>query len=200
MSTPQVDQGRGGALPGGHQPTAQATGARQDPAAHGAAPAGKARHQAWPALPPGSWLGVLGGGQLGRMFCQAAQRLGYRVCVLDPEEDCIAGRVADRHLRADYLDERALAELGRLCAAVTTEFENVPVAALNRLAELTWRFYNGINYLGRLLNKESIKPFETAGINAKIIENQIVMNDTSESTMNSKTLAKNKSYHIMSKK
>ena len=137
MSTPQVDQGRGGALPGGHQPTAQATGARQDAAVHGAAPAGKARHQAWPALPPGSWLGVLGGGQLGRMFCQAAQRLGYRVCVLDPEEDCIAGRVADRHLRADYLDERALAELGRLCAAVTTEFENVPAAALNRLAELT---------------------------------------------------------------
>lgn len=91
----------------------------------------------WRALPPGSWLGVLGGGQLGRMFCQAAQRLGYRVCVLDPEEDCIAGRVADRHLRADYLDERALAELGRLCAAVTTEFENVPAAALNRLAELT---------------------------------------------------------------
>lgn len=95
------------------------------------------RHEDWTPLPPGSWLGVLGGGQLGRMFCQAAQRLGYRVCVLDPEEDCIAGRVADRHLRADYLDERALAELGRLCAAVTTEFENVPAEALNLLAGFT---------------------------------------------------------------
>ena len=48
----------------------------------------------WKPLPPGSWLGVLGGGQLGRMFCQAAQRLGYRVCVLDPDTDGIAARVA----------------------------------------------------------------------------------------------------------
>ncbi|MDO4232306.1 MAG: 5-(carboxyamino)imidazole ribonucleotide synthase [Lautropia sp.] len=91
----------------------------------------------WAPLPPGSWLGVLGGGQLGRMFAQAAQRLGYRVCVLDPDADCIAGRVADRLICADYEDERGLAELGRLCAAVTTEFENVPAAALNRLAGMT---------------------------------------------------------------
>ena len=61
-------------------------------------------------------------------------------------------------------------------------------------------FTMGLIILEDFLNKEPIKPFETAGINAKIIENQIVMNDTSESAMNSKTLAKNKSYHIMSKK
>jgi phosphoribosylaminoimidazole carboxylase, ATPase subunit len=91
----------------------------------------------WEPLPPGSWLGVLGGGQLGRMFCQAAQRLGYRVCVLDPELDGIASRVADRHICAAYLDEAALQELGELCQAVTTEFENVPAAALERLAALT---------------------------------------------------------------
>lgn len=91
----------------------------------------------WTMVPPGSWLGVLGGGQLGRMFCQAAQRMGYRVCVLDPDADSIAGRVADRQLCADYLDDAALTQLGRLCAAVTTEFENVPAAALQRLAELT---------------------------------------------------------------
>ena len=54
----------------------------------------------WKPLPPGSWLGVLGGGQLGRMFCQAAQRLGYRVCVLDPDADGIAARVADHRIRA----------------------------------------------------------------------------------------------------
>lgn len=65
----------------------------------------------WKPLPPGSWLGVLGGGQLGRMFCQAAQRLGYRVCVLDPDADGIAARVADHHIRADYLDDAALVEL-----------------------------------------------------------------------------------------
>jgi 5-(carboxyamino)imidazole ribonucleotide synthase len=86
-------------------------------------------------LPPGAWLGVLGGGQLGRMFTHAAQALGYRVCSLDHDEDGPAGSVADRHLRADYLDEAALDELGRLCAAVTTEFENVPAAALERLAQ-----------------------------------------------------------------
>ncbi|HYF60039.1 MAG TPA: 5-(carboxyamino)imidazole ribonucleotide synthase [Burkholderiaceae bacterium] len=85
-------------------------------------------------LPPGTWLGLLGGGQLGRMFCMAAQSLGYRVCVLDPGADSPAGAVADRHLRADYVDAAALDELARTCAAATTEFENVPAGALERLA------------------------------------------------------------------
>jgi 5-(carboxyamino)imidazole ribonucleotide synthase len=89
-----------------------------------------------PSLPlmPGAWLGMLGGGQLGRMFCMAAQSLGFRVCVLDPATDSPAGSVADRHLRADYLDEAALTELGQLCGAVSTEFENVPAQALELLA------------------------------------------------------------------
>jgi 5-(carboxyamino)imidazole ribonucleotide synthase len=86
------------------------------------------------AIPPGAWLGLLGGGQLGRMFCMAAQSLGYRVAVLDPADDSPAGTVADRHLAADYLDARSLAELRALCAAATTEFENVPAAALEFLA------------------------------------------------------------------
>ena len=83
---------------------------------------------------PGEWLGVLGGGQLGRMFCMAAQSLGYRVCVLDPAPDSPAGAVADRQIRADYTDSGALAELAGLCRAVTTEFENVPAESLERLA------------------------------------------------------------------
>jgi len=87
-----------------------------------------------PPLPPGAWLGLLGGGQLGRMFCMAAQSLGYRVCVLDPGADSPAGSVADRHIQADYLDAAALDEMARLCGAATTEFENVPAAALDRLA------------------------------------------------------------------
>ena len=86
------------------------------------------------AIPPGSWLGLLGGGQLGRMFCMAAQSLGYKVCVLDPGHDSPAGAVADDHIAADYLDEAALTELGRRCRAATTEFENVPAAALEFLA------------------------------------------------------------------
>jgi 5-(carboxyamino)imidazole ribonucleotide synthase len=85
-------------------------------------------------LPPGSWLGMMGGGQLGRMFCMAAQSLGYRVCVLDPAANSPAGAVADDHLRAGYLDEAALAELARRCPAISTEFENVPAGALERLA------------------------------------------------------------------
>jgi 5-(carboxyamino)imidazole ribonucleotide synthase len=87
-----------------------------------------------PPLPPGTWLGLLGGGQLGRMFCMAAQSLGYRVCVLDPGADSPAGRIAERHLKADYLDAAALDELARSCRAATTEFENVPARALERLA------------------------------------------------------------------
>ena len=86
-------------------------------------------------IPPGSWLGLLGGGQLGRMFCMAAQSLGYKVCVLDPSHDSPAGAVADDHIAADYLDEAALTELGRRCRAATTEFENVPAAALEFLAQ-----------------------------------------------------------------
>lgn len=80
---------------------------------------------------------MLGGGQLGRMFCMAAHSLGYRVCVLDPGADSPAGSIAERHLRADYVDEDALAELARTCAAVTTEFENVPARALDWLASRT---------------------------------------------------------------
>ncbi|MCX7891338.1 MAG: 5-(carboxyamino)imidazole ribonucleotide synthase [Burkholderiales bacterium] len=85
-------------------------------------------------IQPGGWLGLLGGGQLGRMFTMAAQSMGYRVAVLDPGEHSPAGSVADRHIRADYLDPDGLAELAGLCHGVTTEFENVPARALEYLA------------------------------------------------------------------
>lgn len=85
-------------------------------------------------IEPGGWLGLLGGGQLGRLFCMAAQHLGYKVCVVDPAADSPAGAIAERHLQADYLDAAALAELATLCRAVTTEFENVPARALEILA------------------------------------------------------------------
>ena len=90
--------------------------------------------QAPPPLPAGAWLGLLGGGQLGRMFCMAAQSLGYKVAVLDPGNDSPAGSVADRHVVADYLDADGLATLRDLCRGATTEFENVPSAALEILA------------------------------------------------------------------
>ncbi len=104
-------------------------------AAHGVAAGNRKRRGGHDGIvPPGAWLGLLGGGQLGRMFCMAAQSLGYKVAVLDPGADSPAGSVADRHLRADYLDHKALGELAELVAAATTEFENVPAAALDFLA------------------------------------------------------------------
>jgi 5-(carboxyamino)imidazole ribonucleotide synthase len=87
-----------------------------------------------PVVPGAGSLGVLGGGQLGRMFVHAAQALGYRVWVLEPDAASPAGSAADGHLRAAYDDDAALGELEQLCAAVSTEFENVPAAALRRLA------------------------------------------------------------------
>ena len=84
---------------------------------------------------PGAMLGLLGGGQLGRMFTMAAQTMGYRVSVLDPAADSPAGNIAEHHLCADYLDERALHELGSTCAAITTEFENISSIALEYLAQ-----------------------------------------------------------------
>jgi len=85
-------------------------------------------------IAPGQWLGMMGGGQLGRMFCHAAQSLGYKVAVLDPAQECPAGVVADRHIRAAYDDPAGLDELAGLCRAITTEFENVPSESLRRLA------------------------------------------------------------------
>ena len=84
---------------------------------------------------PGATLGVLGGGQLGRMFVHAAQQMGYFTVVLDPDANSPAGRVSHQYLVADYNDPQALAQLGGLCAAVTTEFENVPAASLAALVE-----------------------------------------------------------------
>ena len=86
------------------------------------------------SIKPGAMLGLLGGGQLGRMFIMAAQSMGYRVTVLDPANNGPASSMAERHLRADYLDPDALRELGSSCAAVTTEFENVPAESLKILA------------------------------------------------------------------
>ena len=88
-----------------------------------------------PLLPQaGVTLGVMGGGQLGRMFVHAAQAMGYRTAVLDPDPESPAGLVSHQHIVAAYDDPAALAQLGALCAAVTTEFENVPAHALRTLA------------------------------------------------------------------
>ena len=83
---------------------------------------------------PGATLGVMGGGQLGRMFVQAAQQMGYFTAVLDEADDSPAGCIAHHHIRTAYTDEKGLQQLIDCCAAITTEFENVPAAALKTLA------------------------------------------------------------------
>lgn len=82
---------------------------------------------------PNAMLGILGGGQLGRMFTMSARAMGYRVTVLDPDPESPAGGLADVHLRAAYDDPDALRSLAETCAAVTTEFENVPAESMRYL-------------------------------------------------------------------
>ena len=83
---------------------------------------------------PGSTIGMLGGGQLGRMFTIAARNMGYEVIVLDPDVNSPAGMLATRHICADYSDPAALTTLSQDCDVVTTEFENIPASTLEHLA------------------------------------------------------------------
>ena len=85
----------------------------------------------------GATLGVLGGGQLGRMFAIAGLRMGYKIWVFDPDPGSPAGQIATRHFQTDYHDEEALKEFGHGCDAVTIEFENIPSDSVRVLSGLT---------------------------------------------------------------
>ena len=87
------------------------------------------------AILPGSTIGVLGGGQLGRMFAMAARRLGYRLHTLAPEHDTPTGQIADVAIEASYDDLDAIRAFARAVDVVTFEFENVPAAAAAEAAE-----------------------------------------------------------------
>lgn len=96
----------------------------------------KQTHPRQPLLPNTrhSWLGIMGGGQLGRMFAQSAQSMGYQVAVLEPEAGCPTAQLAQHHIRTDYEDEQGLQQLLEVAPRVTTEFENVPASSLEQLA------------------------------------------------------------------
>ncbi len=87
-------------------------------------------------LLPAKTIGVLGGGQLGRMFAHSAERLGYRVHIFEPSADCPAGEVAAREINAPYTDAIALQEFARSCDVVTYEFENIPAEPLRGIEPL----------------------------------------------------------------
>ncbi|KAF1304744.1 5-(carboxyamino)imidazole ribonucleotide synthase [Enterococcus sp. JM9B] len=89
-------------------------------------------------LMPGATIGIVGGGQLGRMMTLSAKKMGFRVGVLDPTEDCPTAQVADWHIVASYEDVFALEELARRCDVITYEFENVSVDALNAILPLAY--------------------------------------------------------------
>lgn len=86
-------------------------------------------------LPANSMIGIIGGGQLGRMLAIAAARLGYRTTILEPQEDCPASQTANRHIIAAYDDEHGLSELAVTCAVVTYEFENIDADPTRAMAE-----------------------------------------------------------------
>jgi len=88
-------------------------------------------------IAPGATLGVFGGGQLGRMFTHAAQRLGYRVIVFTDEIDSPAGQVAQETIQADYLEPDAVRKFAERVEVITLEFENIAVEAIARAAEIT---------------------------------------------------------------
>ncbi len=87
------------------------------------------------SLKPGSTIGIIGGGQLGRMLAMAAARFGYETIILEPQAGCPAAQVANRQIVAAYDDPKALAELAAASDVITYEFENVPVSAADKLAE-----------------------------------------------------------------
>ncbi len=82
-------------------------------------------------LPQGATIGILGGGQLGRMLSVAASRLGYKTCIFEPGGDCPASHVANNHFQAGYDDADALQRFAQSADVVTYEFENIPTAALD---------------------------------------------------------------------
>ncbi|PEQ12053.1 5-(carboxyamino)imidazole ribonucleotide synthase [Novosphingobium sp. PC22D] len=90
-------------------------------------------------IAPGSTIGILGGGQLGRMLAVAAAQLGYRCHIFAPEADSVAAEVSAEFTCAEWDDAEAMARFARSCAVVTYEFENVPVAPLAAIGEVPLR-------------------------------------------------------------
>ena len=88
-------------------------------------------------LPAGSVIGIIGGGQLGRMLSVAASRLGYKTCIFEPGGDCPASHVSNYHFQKPYEDTAALEQFAQAVDVVTYEFENIPTEALAAVASHT---------------------------------------------------------------
>jgi 5-(carboxyamino)imidazole ribonucleotide synthase len=106
-----------------------------------------------PLLFPPATIGIVGGGQLGRMIAFEAKRMGYRVIVLDPKLDAPAGQVVDEQILADYGDLDALRDLASRCDVLTYEFEHIDAEALRILENEGARIYPQTKTLKRIKNK-----------------------------------------------
>ncbi|MDB5450159.1 MAG: purK [Phenylobacterium sp.] len=113
-------------------------------------------------LAPGSTIGILGGGQLGRMLAEAASRLGFDVAVLEREADSPAGRIAAHTIVAPYDDAEALEALAGLAGVVTYEFENVPAASVAQLAAMGVEVAPGARVLAVAQDRVEEKTFLNA--------------------------------------
>jgi 5-(carboxyamino)imidazole ribonucleotide synthase len=111
------------------------------------------------ALHPGATIGIIGGGQLGRMLAMAAARLGFETVILTPEAENCAGPVAGTVLMADYTDPDALARLASLAQVVTFEFENVPAKTLEILSGLGCQVAPGAKALAVAQDRVDEKTF-----------------------------------------
>ena len=115
------------------------------------------------AIKPPSMLGMLGGGQLGKFFVEAAHRFGYEVTVLDPEQESPAGKIADDHICSSFSDKNSLDLLVKNCEAISTEFENIPSETINYLEKRVRTHPNALAISivqRRIKEKEFIKGLE----------------------------------------
>lgn len=124
---------------------------------------------------PGATLGMLGGGQLGRMFVHAATSMGYRVTVLDPDSSSPAGEIAHLHLQANYDDKRVLNALAHECSVITTEFENVPAEILEYLEKNCSVFPNAKAVeiaQSRIREKQYAQSLEISCVDFQVVNNE----------------------------
>jgi 5-(carboxyamino)imidazole ribonucleotide synthase len=133
-------------------------------------------------LPPGAVIGILGGGQLGRMLASAASQLGFDVHIFCPEADAPAARVAMKHWQADYTDSNALSGFARACDIVTLEFENIPVGAVEAIAATGTPLHPGAQSLAVSQDRANEKAFlRRIGItttNYRVIDTESQINPT----------------------
>ena len=115
------------------------------------------------AIKPPAMLGMLGGGQLGKFFVEAAHRLGYEVTVLDPDQESPAGKIADDHICSSFSDKSSLDLMVKNCEAISTEFENIPSETISYLEKKVRTHPNALAISivqRRIKEKEFIKGLE----------------------------------------